>query len=71
MNSRGERICKPPCAGLRGRIRAFVEEPVEQELEVALGRGRCARGGRWPGIGTATGRGGRRAASARWRSPRA
>jgi putative transposase len=32
-------------AGLRGRIRGFIEELVEQELEAALGRGRYERGG--------------------------
>ena len=32
-------------AGLRGRIRGFIEELVEQELAEALGRQRYARGG--------------------------
>jgi putative transposase len=32
-------------AGLRERIRGFLEELVEQELEAALGRGRYERGG--------------------------
>jgi putative transposase len=32
-------------AGLRGRIRGFIEELVEQELTEALGRRRHERGG--------------------------
>src|ERR687889_106214 len=32
-------------AGVRGRIRGFIEELVEQELAEALGRQRYARGG--------------------------
>jgi putative transposase len=32
-------------AGLRGRIRGLIGEPVEQELEAALGRGRYERAG--------------------------
>ena len=41
----GEAWFDPIEAGLRGRIRGFIEELVEQELEAALGRGRYARGG--------------------------
>jgi putative transposase len=41
----GEAWFDPIEAGLRGRIRGFIEELVEQELEAALGRGRYERGG--------------------------
>jgi putative transposase len=41
----GEAWFDPLEVGLRGRIRGFIEELVEQELEAALGRGRYARGG--------------------------
>ena len=41
----GETWFDPIEAGLRGRIRGFIEELVEQELEAALGRGRYERGG--------------------------
>ena len=40
----GEAWFDPLEAGLRGRIRGFIEELIEQELEAALGRGRYARG---------------------------
>ncbi|GIX08571.1 IS256 family transposase [Elioraea sp.] len=40
----GEAWFDPIEAGLRGRIRGFLEELIEQELEAALGRGRYARG---------------------------
>ena len=44
-------------AGLRGRIRGFIEELIEQELTEALGRRRHQRG---PALdtGTAIGSGG-------------
>ena len=41
----GEAWFDPIEAGLRGRIRGLIEELVEQELEVALGRGRYERAG--------------------------
>jgi hypothetical protein len=41
----GEAWFDPLEAGLRERIRGFIEELVEQELEAALGRGRYERGG--------------------------
>jgi transposase-like protein len=41
----GEAWFDPLEAGLRGRIRGFLENLIEQELEAALGRGRYARGG--------------------------
>jgi putative transposase len=41
----GEAWFDPLEAGLRERIRGFIEELVEQELEAALGRGRYGRGG--------------------------
>jgi putative transposase len=41
----GEAWFDPIEAGLRGRIRGFLEELIEQELGAALGRGRYARGG--------------------------
>jgi transposase-like protein len=41
----GEAWFDPIEVGLRGRIRGFIEELVEQELEAALGRGRYERGG--------------------------
>jgi hypothetical protein len=41
----GEAWFDPIEAGLRGRIRGFIEELVEQELQAALGRGRYERGG--------------------------
>ena len=41
----GEAWFDPIEAGLRGRIRGFLEELIEQELEAALGRGRYARSG--------------------------
>jgi putative transposase len=41
----GEAWFDPIEAGLRGRIRGFIEELVEQELEAALGRGRYERAG--------------------------
>ena len=37
-------------AGLRERIRGFIEVMLEEELTAALGRGRCQRG---PSKGTA------------------
>jgi len=40
----GEGWFDPIEAGIRGRIRAFIEELVEGELEAALGRGRYERG---------------------------
>src|SRR3954454_890070 len=33
---------------VRRRVRAFIEELLEEELEVALGRGRCERDGQGP-----------------------
>ena len=36
----GEAWFDPIEAGLRARVRGFIEEPIGQELEVALGRGR-------------------------------
>ena len=41
----GEAWFDPLEAGLRERIRGFIEELVEQELEAALGRRRYGRGG--------------------------
>src|SRR5687768_16044811 len=41
----GEAWFDPIEAGLRGRIRGFIEELIEQELTEALGRGRYERGG--------------------------
>src|SRR3982750_3536821 len=41
----GEAWFDPIEAGLRQRIRGFIEELVEQELTEALGRTRYARGG--------------------------
>src|SRR3712207_9378530 len=41
----GEAWLDPLEAGLRERIRGFIEELAEQELEAALGRGRYERGG--------------------------
>jgi putative transposase len=41
----GEAWFDPIEAGLRGRIRGFIEELIEQELGAALGRGRYERGG--------------------------
>ena len=41
----GEAWFDPIEAGLRGRIRGFIEELVEQELEAALGRGPYGRAG--------------------------
>jgi transposase-like protein len=41
----GEAWFDPLETGLRERIRGFIEELVEQELEAALGRGRYGRGG--------------------------
>ncbi len=41
----GEAWFDPLEAGLRERIRGFIEELVEQELEAALGHGRYERGG--------------------------
>jgi putative transposase len=41
----GEAWFDPIEAGLRDRIRGFIEELVEQELQAALGRGRYERGG--------------------------
>ena len=41
----GEAWFDPIEAGMRGRIRGFIEELVEQELEAALGRGRYERAG--------------------------
>ena len=58
----GEAWFDPIEAGLRGRIRSFLEELIEQELEAALGRGRYERGGaagrRRLVIGMGIGRGG-------------
>ncbi len=39
----GEAWFDPIEAGIRGRIRGFIEELLEQELTAALGRGRCER----------------------------
>jgi putative transposase len=41
----GEAWFDPIEAGLRERIRGFLEELFEQELGAALGRGRYERGG--------------------------
>jgi transposase-like protein len=41
----GEAWFDPIETGVRGRIRGFIEELVEQELEAALGRGRYERAG--------------------------
>ena len=40
----GEAWFDPIEAGLRDRVRGFIEEMVEQELAAALGRGRYERG---------------------------
>lgn len=45
----GEAWFDPIEAALRGRIRGFIEELLEQELTVALGRGRCERAAGRPG----------------------
>jgi putative transposase len=39
----GEAWFDPIEAGIRGRLRGFIEELLEQELTAALGRGRCER----------------------------
>ena len=39
----GEAWFDPIEAGLRGRVRGFIEELLEQELKAALGRGRSER----------------------------
>jgi len=39
----GEAWFDPIEAGLRGRVRGFIEDLIEQELAVALGRGRYER----------------------------
>ena len=54
----GEAWFDPIEAGLRGRIRGFIEELVEQELEAALGRGRYERAGGAVGHRMGTGRDG-------------
>jgi transposase-like protein len=41
----GEAWFDPIEAGLRGRIRGFIEDLLEQELAAALGRGRYERRG--------------------------
>jgi len=41
--SRGEAWFDPIEAGIRGRVRGFIQELLEQELTAALGRGRCER----------------------------
>src|SRR6478752_4937915 len=41
----GEAWFDPIETGVRGRIRGFIEELVEQELKAALGRGRYERAG--------------------------
>ena len=39
----GEAWFDPIEAGIRERVRGFIEELIEQELETVLGRGRCER----------------------------
>src|SRR3712207_8335723 len=39
----GEAWFDPIEAGIRERIRGFIEAPFEEELTAALGRGRCER----------------------------
>src|SRR4051812_17611343 len=41
----------PPGGAVRGGVRASIEELLEEELEVALGRGRCERDGAAKGHG--------------------
>jgi putative transposase len=41
----GEGWFDPIEAGLRGRVRGFIEDLIEEELASALGRGRYVRGG--------------------------
>jgi putative transposase len=42
-------------AGIRQRIRSFIEHMLEEELAATLGRGRYDRSAEEPGIATATG----------------
>ncbi len=44
----GEAWFDPIEAGIRERVRGFIEELIEQELATALGRGRYERGGETP-----------------------
>src|SRR3712207_8100082 len=44
----GEAWFDPIEAGIRERIRGFIEALFEEELTVALGRGRCERAGGAP-----------------------
>jgi putative transposase len=44
----GETWFDPIKAGIRERVRGFIEELIEQELETALGRGRYERGASAP-----------------------
>ena len=39
----GEAWFDPIEAGIRDRVRGFIQELLEQELTAALGRGRCER----------------------------
>jgi transposase-like protein len=48
----GEAWLDPIEAGIRGRIRGFIEQLIEEELAVALGRGRYERRP-WRGDGEA------------------
>jgi hypothetical protein len=54
----GEAWFDPIEAGLRERIRGFIEELLEQELTEALGGGGATDAARPRGTGTATGGGG-------------
>ena len=65
----GDAWFDPIEAGIRERVRGFIEELIGQELEAALGRGRYERDAKAP-KGSGTGRASANcwAASARWRS---
>ena len=51
----GEAWFDPIEAGIRERVRGFIEELIEQELETVLGRGRYERAASAPKV-TGTGR---------------
>jgi hypothetical protein len=51
---------------VRGQVRAFIEQLLEEELEAALGRGRYERGPGCKAIATAIATGGWTRRSGRW-----
>jgi putative transposase len=53
----GEGWFDPIEAGLRGRVRGFIEDLIEEELASALGRGRYVRGGAQAVVATDAGTG--------------